>query len=150
MDPNNSRWSHFGVAMFFFQNHHAVQCLVGYGPFHPMDLNPLSKLWKKLSNNALLSTYANEFMKVIKLVVIQIMGLWKLKEITWPWLSWKEDFKIGCVGIWILCFECLHNLFTQLIFLLYGNAIIVWIDEKEKRDLLAWIKTISNNDSLLF
>jgi hypothetical protein len=39
-----------------------------------MDLNPLSKLWKKLSNNALLSTYANEFMKVIKLVVIQIMG----------------------------------------------------------------------------
>ncbi len=41
---------------------------------HPMDLNPLSKLWKKLSNNALLATYANEFMKVIKLVVIQIMG----------------------------------------------------------------------------
>jgi hypothetical protein len=41
---------------------------------HPMDLNPLSKLWKKFSNNALLSTYANEFMKVIKLVVIQIMG----------------------------------------------------------------------------
>jgi hypothetical protein len=39
-----------------------------------MDLNPLSKLWKKLSNNALSSTYANEFMKVIKLVVIQIMG----------------------------------------------------------------------------
>ncbi len=39
-----------------------------------MDLNPLSRLWKKLSNNALLSTYANEFMKVIKLVVIQIMG----------------------------------------------------------------------------
>ncbi len=36
----------------------------------PMDLNPLSKLWEKFSNNGLLSTYVGEFMKVIKLVVI--------------------------------------------------------------------------------
>lgn len=34
MDPNNNRWSHFGVAMFLKKNHHVVQCLVGYGSAH--------------------------------------------------------------------------------------------------------------------
>jgi hypothetical protein len=42
-----------------------------------MDMNPLSKFWKKLSNNALLSTYLGEFMKVAKLVVVHIMGFVK-------------------------------------------------------------------------
>jgi hypothetical protein len=39
-----------------------------------LDLNPLSKLWNKLSSNALLSVHLSEFMKVVKLVAIQIMG----------------------------------------------------------------------------
>ncbi len=39
-----------------------------------MDLNPLSRLWKKLSSNALLCARLNEFMKVAKLTVVQIMG----------------------------------------------------------------------------
>jgi hypothetical protein len=40
----------------------------------PMDVNPMSKLWKKLSPNALLCVQLFEFMKVAKLVVVQIVG----------------------------------------------------------------------------
>jgi hypothetical protein len=39
-----------------------------------LDLNPLSRLWNKLSSNALLCVHLNEFMKVAKSVAIQIMG----------------------------------------------------------------------------
>ncbi len=39
-----------------------------------MDLNLLSRLWKKLSSNALLCAHLNEFMKVAKLIVVQNMG----------------------------------------------------------------------------
>jgi hypothetical protein len=39
----------------------------------PMDVNPMSKLWKKVSSNALLCVQLFEFMKVAKLVV-QIVG----------------------------------------------------------------------------
>ncbi len=40
----------------------------------PMDVNPMSRLWKKLFPNALLCVQLFEFMKVAKLVVVQIMG----------------------------------------------------------------------------
>ncbi len=40
----------------------------------PMDVNPMSKLWKKFSPNALLCVQLFEFMKVAKLVVVQIVG----------------------------------------------------------------------------
>ncbi len=40
----------------------------------PMDLNPISRLWKKLTSNALLCACFSKFMKVAKLVMVQIMG----------------------------------------------------------------------------
>jgi len=40
----------------------------------PMDVNPVSRLWKKLFLNALLCVQLVEFIKVAKLVVVQIMG----------------------------------------------------------------------------
>jgi len=40
----------------------------------PMDVNLMSILWKKLSPNALSCAQFFEFMKVAKLVVVQIMG----------------------------------------------------------------------------
>jgi hypothetical protein len=43
----------------------------------PLDLNPLFRLWKKFSYNALLCAHFSEFIKVRKLVVIQIMGFVK-------------------------------------------------------------------------
>jgi hypothetical protein len=39
-----------------------------------MDLDILSRLWKKLFSNALLCACFNEFMKVAKLMMVQIMG----------------------------------------------------------------------------
>jgi hypothetical protein len=39
-----------------------------------MDLNPLSRLWKKLFSNPLLSACFSEFMVVVELTVVQIMG----------------------------------------------------------------------------
>jgi len=43
----------------------------------PMDVNLVSRLWKKLFLNALLCAQLSEFMKVAKLVVVQIMGFVK-------------------------------------------------------------------------
>ncbi len=40
----------------------------------PMDVNSMSRLWNKLSPNALLCAQLFEFMNVAKLVVVQIMG----------------------------------------------------------------------------
>jgi len=40
----------------------------------PMDVNLVFRLWKKFSPNALLCVQLSEFMKVAKLVVVQIMG----------------------------------------------------------------------------
>jgi trans-aconitate methyltransferase len=40
----------------------------------PMDVNLVSRLWKKLSPDALLCVQLFKFMKVAKLVVVQIMG----------------------------------------------------------------------------
>jgi hypothetical protein len=39
-----------------------------------MDANLVSGLWEKLSSNALLCVQLFEFMKVVELVVVQIMG----------------------------------------------------------------------------
>jgi len=36
----------------------------------PMDLNHLSRLWKKLFSNALLCAHLSEFMKVVELVAV--------------------------------------------------------------------------------
>jgi hypothetical protein len=40
----------------------------------PMDVNLVFRLWKKFFPNALLCAQLFEFMKVAKLVVVQIMG----------------------------------------------------------------------------
>jgi hypothetical protein len=47
-----------------------------------MKLIPLSMFQKKLSNNNLVSIHVNEFMKMKKLVVVQIIwDPWKTKEL---------------------------------------------------------------------
>jgi len=43
----------------------------------PMDLNPMSKLWKNFFSNAPLCVQLFEFMKVVELVEVQIMGFVK-------------------------------------------------------------------------
>jgi len=40
----------------------------------PMDVNPMSKIWKKLYSNALLCVWLSKFMEVAKLAMVQIMG----------------------------------------------------------------------------
>lgn len=40
----------------------------------PLNLNPLFQLWKELSPNALLCVHLSEFMEVVELVLVQIMG----------------------------------------------------------------------------
>jgi hypothetical protein len=39
-----------------------------------MDLNLVSRLWKKLTSNVLLCAHLSKFLKVVELVVVQIMG----------------------------------------------------------------------------
>jgi hypothetical protein len=52
--------------MFFFQDHNVIQWVVDW----PMDLDILSRLWKKLFSNAMLCACLNEFMKVAKLTMV--------------------------------------------------------------------------------
>jgi hypothetical protein len=60
---------------------------MGYN--QPMDLNPMSKLWKNFFSNASLCVQLSEFMKVVELVEVQIMGFVK-DEKTFSTLSSME------------------------------------------------------------
>jgi hypothetical protein len=41
--------------------------------------------------------------------------LWKMRELSQPWPSSRQDHGTVYVNIWICWFECLHNLFILLI-----------------------------------
>jgi hypothetical protein len=58
-----------------------------------MDMSPLSMFWKKSLNNGLLSTYLNDFMKVVELVVTQIMGFVKDKRTFSTLIFMKKRFQ---------------------------------------------------------
>jgi len=76
-----------------------------------MDLNLMSKLWKKISNNVLSCAQLFEFMKLAGLDVVQIMGFVE-NERTFSTLTFmkirlqnhllKQDYEIVCLKIWIL------------------------------------------------
>jgi hypothetical protein len=40
----------------------------------PMTENPMSRLWRKLSSNALISAKLSEFMKVVEIAHVQVLG----------------------------------------------------------------------------
>lgn len=71
-----------------------------------------------------------------KLNVVQIMGFLENEKNLSTLTSWRQDFEIDFVNIWIWWFVCLHNLYFYTF--RYDNTIIIWIDEKTKICLLAW------------
>lgn len=101
-----------------------------------MDLNPLSRFWKKLSSNALLCAHFNEFMKVAKLAVVQITGSVEDERIfstltfmkTRLWNRLCEHFDL------VVCME-VQPFYTVNTFF-YHNAITTWIEEKTQRGFL--------------
>jgi DNA phosphorothioation-dependent restriction protein DptG len=67
-----------------------------------MDLNLVSRLWKKLFNNVLLCDRLYEFMKVAKLVMVQI--IWFMEnDSTFLTLTFMKTRlrKVVYVNIWI-------------------------------------------------
>jgi hypothetical protein len=94
------------------------------------DLNPLSRLWNKLSSNALLCVHLSEFMKVAKLVAIQIMGSTE-DERTFSTLTFMNT------RLWNQLYEHLDlvfRMFVQPFYIVdtfsYDDAITTWIEGK--------------------
>jgi hypothetical protein len=59
-----------------------------------MDLNQLSKLWKKFSLNALLCALLNEFTKVVELELwFKLWNLWKMKGFSQTYLHENETLE---------------------------------------------------------
>jgi hypothetical protein len=49
--------------------------------FLPITENPMSRLWRKLSSNALMLAKLSEFMKVIVISHVQVLSsVWKMKK----------------------------------------------------------------------
>jgi hypothetical protein len=90
-----------------------------------LDLNPLSKLWNKLSSNALLCVHLSEFMKVAKSVAIQIMGSME-DEKTFSTLTFMNT------RLWNHLYEHLDLVFCIYIvdIFSYDDAITTWIEGK--------------------
>jgi hypothetical protein len=90
-----------------------------------LDLNPLSRLWNKLSSSALLSVHLSEFMKVAKSVAIQIMGFVE-DERAFSTLTFIN------ARLWDQLYE--HLDFVQPFYIVdtffYDDAITTWIEGK--------------------
>jgi hypothetical protein len=97
---------------------------------HPMDFNPLSKLWKNNSSNVLLCAQLSKFMKVGKLVVGQIM-IFVENENTFSTLTFMKIRLWNC-----LCehLDLVVHMFAQPFHIvntfLYDDAITTWIMKK--------------------
>jgi hypothetical protein len=103
----------------------------------PMDFNPISRLWKKLTSNALLCARLSEFIKVVELVVVQIMGFVE-DERTFSTLTFMKT------RMWNrLCehLDLVVRMFAQPFYTIdsfpYNDAIIDWTNEKARIGLLA-------------
>ncbi len=59
--------------------------------------------------------------------------LWKMRELFQSWASWRQDYGIVYVNIWIWCVGCLHNLFIPSIPLPSQLGLM-----RARRCLLAW------------
>jgi hypothetical protein len=103
----------------------------------PMDLNPIFRSWKKLTSNALLCAHLSKFMKVAKLVMVQIMGFVKNARTfsTLTFMKTRLQNKLYEDRDLVVC------MFAQVIYNVdafpYNDVIIVWINEKVRRGLLA-------------
>jgi hypothetical protein len=102
-----------------------------------MDLNPLSRLWKKLSSNALLCACFNEFMKVAKLAMVQITRSVEDERIF-------STFSFMKTRLWNRLCEhldlvvCIYvQPFYPVDAFAYHDAITTWIEEKTQRGFLA-------------
>jgi len=102
-----------------------------------MDLNLLSRLWKKLFSNALLCAHFNEFMKVAKLVVVQIMGSVEDEKTfsTFTFMKIRLRNKL-CEHLGLVVCMYMQPFYTIDTFP-YHDAITTWIEEKTQKGLLA-------------
>lgn len=95
-----------------------------------LNLNPLSRLWNKLSSNALLCVHLSEFMKVAKSIAIQIMGSMEDERI-FSTLTFMNT------RLWNRLYEHLDLVFCMFVQPFYivdtfscDDAIMSWIEGK--------------------
>jgi hypothetical protein len=102
-----------------------------------MDVNPVSRLLEKFFSNALMCVQLFEFMKVSKLVVVQIMGFVEDDKMFLTLTFMKTRLRNQ------LCehLDLVVHMFAQLFYTIdtfpYDDAITAWTDEKERRGVLA-------------
>jgi hypothetical protein len=104
-----------------------------------MDLNLVSRLWKKLTSNVVLWVCVFEFMTVVELVMVQIMGFGE-DERTFLTLTFMK------MRLWNRRCEHLDlvvHMFAQPFYMVdsfpCNDAIITWTNEEARSGPLAWI-----------
>jgi hypothetical protein len=102
-----------------------------------MDLNTLSMLWKKLFSSAFSCACLNEFMKVAKLTMVQIMGSME-DERTFSTLTFMKTRLHNrlCEHLDLVVCMYVQPFYTVDTFH-YHNVITTWIEKKTQRGLLA-------------
>jgi hypothetical protein len=82
----------------------------------PLNLNPLFQLWKKLSSNALLCVHLSEFMEVVELAMVQIMGFVEDERNFLTITFMKTQLRNKICEHLDLVVLCMRDLFTLWIF----------------------------------
>jgi len=103
----------------------------------PMDVNPMSRLWKKLSSNALLCVQLSKFMKVVELVMVYIRGYIEDERTFSIMMFMKTKLQNQLCEHLNLVVHMFARPFYIVDIFPYDDAIMAWINEKERRGLLA-------------
>jgi len=79
----------------------------------PCSLNAFKCLWKQLTISQIVMQRP-KYIKLAKIVVVQVLMLWKMNNVLVHWVLWKTNLGIGWQHIWMLSFRCLFKGFILL------------------------------------
>jgi hypothetical protein len=102
-----------------------------------MDLNLVSRLWKKFTSNVVLWACVFEFMTVVELVMVQIMGSIEDERIFLTLTLMKTRlWNRRCEHL-----DIVVHMFAQPFYMVdsfpFNDAIIAWTNEEARSGLLA-------------
>ncbi len=104
----------------------------------PLNLNPLFQLWKKLSSNALLCAHLSEFMKVVELAMVRIMGSMEDEKTFFTLTFMKTKLQNRLCEHLDLVVLCMRNLFT--LWILFHMIMPSWFGLKKRHERVFWLE----------
>jgi hypothetical protein len=104
-----------------------------------LNLNPLFQLWKKLSFNALLCVHLSEFMEVVEVTMVQIMGSVEDERNFLIVTFMKTQLRNMICEHLDLVVLCMCDLFIVWIF--FHMILPSWLGLKRRHEMVFWLES---------